>query len=263
MQAPKTHQNKPSGVNLLHKAISIIQEVAESDQGAMLSEVSKRLGMPLSTTSRILQALVYYGYLDQNLDNGRYCLGPEFLMRSVQSIRSMSSVTVISPIMRQLSDEFGESVHLAVMTYGLKAVYVHTEQGTHMLRTHNNTGLAVPLHSSAIGRMLLAQCDDALAQTLLKDYTMTRDTPNTIINKNSLLQHLATIRKQGYALDLEERTIGLQCVAAPIYGDPHNRYAAISMSGPLSRMHLTSNKPLIRAILSAASRISSSLGHSV
>lgn len=251
---------KPAGVKLLDKAFTVLNTIGESRNGLSATQVSQQLKLPASTAVRILQGLRYHGFVDQDSDTDRYHLGSRILVLARNLTRSTTLVRSAMPMMRQLSDQFDESVHLAAMTTGGQAMYLHTEQGRHMLRMQDQTGLTVPMHSTAAGKMLLSLCQPEEVINMVGRGPLRQDTRSTITDVDQLLAALEKIRKQGYALDIEERSYDVRCVAAPILGVTEYRHACISVSGPSSRIKLPKNRKLIDATVQTVREISEKLG---
>jgi IclR family transcriptional regulator, KDG regulon repressor len=109
-------------------------------------------------------------------------------------------------------------------------------QSPSTLRIAAYPGERTPAHSTALGKAMLAFLPEGEVHSLIERQPLIKMTPKTITHKAHLLEHLAAVREQGIALDLEENLSGVICVAAPIF-DQHGRVVAgISVSGPASRM---------------------------
>jgi DNA-binding IclR family transcriptional regulator len=122
-------------------------------------------------------------------------------------------------------------------------------------------GLRNPAHSSAVGKMILANFSEEELQSFFKDKTLVRRTENTITDPILLREHLKSLRKQGYAIDDEENEKGIRCVAAPIYNEIGKTVAAISITAPAFRVTKKSiQETLKKEVMETALRISERLG---
>src|SRR4029450_13006373 len=128
-----------------------------------------------------------------------------------------------------------ETVNLGVLDNG-QVPYMDVVQTPSALRIAANPGDRNPVHSTSLGKVILAYLPETEVESILKQYPLIRMTSKTITQKAHLLQHLASVREQGVAFDLAENVDGVSCVAGPIF-DQHRRVVAgLSVSGPTSRM---------------------------
>lgn len=116
------------------------------------------------------------------------------------------------------------------------------------------------MHASGIGKALLAEMDDARLQRALAGKTLTAFTPHSITHLDALRADLAQVRARGYAVDAEERNIGMRCIAAPVFDIHQEAVAGISVSGPTSRVGLEDIERLSVAVRAAAADLSATLG---
>ena len=121
--------------------------------------------------------------------------------------------------------------------------------------------MAEPLHSSSVGKCILAFRPPFAAVRLLKDYPLTAYTPKTITDKDILMEQLAIIRSQGYAVDDEEIALGVRCIAAPIYDYRGEVNYSLGVSGTTNNIKPAAMDRYLSALLSASSQISSALGY--
>jgi DNA-binding IclR family transcriptional regulator len=113
-----------------------------------------------------------------------------------------------------------------------------------------------PVHCTALGKVLMAFLPEAEIHAILDQQPLIRKTPKTITRKAHLLQHLAEVREQGVAYDLEENTSGITCIAAPIFGRSGQVFAGLSIAGPTARItpKLTAIKGDIQEAVSEIAR---------
>ncbi len=156
-------------------------------------------------------------------------------------------------------EECAETVKLVVLD-GRDVVYLATQEGPQSVRLVALVGTRLPAHVTAVGKVLLAQLSDAELTRLYANYPFPTRTQNSIRNLNSLQENLRFAREQGYAYDHEESSLGVNCVAAPIYDHTGEVIAAMSVSVPNHRMTTNRMAELTQLLLLYASQLSRTLG---
>jgi DNA-binding IclR family transcriptional regulator len=190
---------------------------------------------------------------------GRYRLGWRLFELSQTLLDTTEFRVEARRVMEELVRRWRETVHLAVLD-GVQAVYIEKLQPTPAVKIKiSRTGARLPAHCSGVGKVLLAHCEWEYVAELLKDQGLPALTGNTITNFDVLAEELERVREQGYAYDEEETSVGLCCVAAPIYDSGGKVVASISLSVPAYRLHPKKDE-YTAAILDAADRISENAG---
>jgi len=159
----------------------------------------------------------------------------------------------VRPEMEALAQATGESVNLAVLA-GMEALYLDQAEGTKLVRLFTAPGSRAPLHATGVGKVLLA------FRGVPEGLPLTPYTPHTLTSPEALERELAGVRRQGYALDNEEKELGVRCVAAPVFGPGGEVVGAISLSAPASRLSLEEAHRLAPRVVEAAWRASLRLG---
>lgn len=219
-----------TGTQAVDRATSLLIAILNSPEPPLLSELARKLGLPKSTTSRILGALERQGLVRR--DRNSAYLGGEVLLRyaSTQN-QDAALVNRMRPVLESLANKTGETINLAVP--GIDDLkLIDQVDAKHLLGATNWIGKAVPYHASALGKVLLAFGAAALPAGNLQTKTN-----RTITSRNSLNTELEKIRKIGYAIIDNELEDGLVAVAAPVYGIDGEVIAAISISGPDARIN--------------------------
>jgi IclR family acetate operon transcriptional repressor len=218
------------GVQSLNRALDVLEVVAARGGRLAVGEIAAGAGLPVPTTHRLLRTLLDRGYVHQTADR-RYALGAGLvpLGTLAGSLVGVEAETALS----RLVDDLGETVNLAMMS-GSRAQYVAQVPGRHTMRMFTEVGRMVDLHSTGVGKALLACLDDEEALDHVRQVGLTRRTEHTLVTEEALLADLAVVRKRGYALDEQEQEVGVRCVAVPV-GDPMP-WLAVSVSGPVTRM---------------------------
>lgn len=247
-------------VKSVSRALDIIAMVSLKKGGLGVTEIANQMDINKSSVYRILSTLVQYGYIEQDIETGRYKLGYAFLTISSKLLESIDLRTEAKPYLQLLENETNEVIHLVVFDQG-EVVYIEKLEGNELLRMHSRVGKRAPMHCTSVGKAILANLSKAEAIDILKKKGMPRHTDDTITDLNQFLKELDAVREQGYALDLEENEHGITCIAAPIFDHSGNVYASVSISGTTERMTKERLNILKTRIIEIGSLISSKLGY--
>jgi IclR family acetate operon transcriptional repressor len=242
----------------LSRGLAVLEALAATEGGATLTVLAEMLTLPAPTAHRLLATLEQAGYVQQGA-GGEWLIGVR-AFRVGSAFRDHRNLVVQAyPRLKRLMEESGETTSLAVTDDG-EAVFVEQVQCRELMRMSTKLGARAPLHASGVGKaMLAAMADGAVAATLAKRGLM-RHTANTIVDRERLAAELRTTRERGYAIDDEEHADGLRCVAAPIWDDNGEPWAAISLAGPTSRITIERIDELGRLVRTTADVITAALG---
>ncbi len=257
MQKISQHKQEKASlgkVQSIERALDLLECLARSSKWVGISELSNATGQPAGTIHRLLMTLVARKYVVRDSSTRRYALGPAFRMLVGTSLQMPDWTTIGVPLLRELVEISGETANLAVRE-GNRAIYVAQAQPRRMVRMFTELGNQVPLHSTGCGKVLLAHQPDSVIASIIAETGLTAYTDKTITDPGQLLQELEMICQQGYATDNGEQEEGVRCLAVPVYGPNGRVVAAVSISGPSSR--LDSRK--IPMLLPQLKRISSAL----
>jgi DNA-binding IclR family transcriptional regulator len=215
--------------------LEFLIEKGAKQQSISFIEVHKALPFARTTVYRILYSLEKLHYLERTGLEGAFRLSGKLfeLMEPAVYVRKLQSVA--GSVMTDLLIRYSETVNLGVLDEG-DVAYVHVIESPSTLRTAAMPGDRNPFHSTALGKVLVAHLPAEQIAALLDAHPLIRMTPKTITEKKRFLEHLAAVREQGVAFDLEENVEGVVCVAAPIFSADGKAVAGLSMSGPAARM---------------------------
>ncbi|MEW6226823.1 MAG: IclR family transcriptional regulator [Bacillota bacterium] len=252
------HQRVP--IKVIERAMRIVEEVAQSRNGMSLTELGHATHMPHPTVHRILQALVSRKWLIQDSTTKKYSIGIGMFRLGNSYLAQNPLEKIAEPVMTELRDITGQSVHLAVLDGGY-SVYIAVLAVSSEIRVMSRVGDRKPLYCCATGKALLAfQPRDAVLAAL-KETGLKRFTERTITTIQDLLPELEKIREQGYSLDLGEHNIHIRGVGAPIKGTDSRVVAALSAGGPSFELGDGQLEELIEPVTIAAAKISEHLGY--
>ncbi len=198
-----------------------------------ISELGRELELTRSTTHRYVATLAALGYLRQDAETKKYRLGPRVLDLGFSAINSMELREVAAPHLRDLSDETGFTVNMAILD-DLDIVCVERcRSGRRRQREIDldlHVGSRLPAYCTSLGKVLLAHLPPDEQRTRLQRLTFTRRGPNTLMTRAALAAELRRIREQGFATTNEELAYGLRSIAAPVLARDGTAAAAINLA---------------------------------
>lgn len=220
-------------VQILARAIHVLGALAGRVQGCSLDELGSALGIAKASLLRILRTLEDEGVVRR--DGERYFLGARVLDFSHGYLRGLELTGVARPLMEDLAHRTGQTISLAVRD-GLEIVYIAIERAQQDIGIQGEIGGRHPANATALGKVLLAGLDPVEAADLVTGRQLVRLTHRTLTDPDALLRHLEMVRRQGFAVDDEERGIGIRCIAAPVRRADGRVIGAISVAGPIFHM---------------------------
>lgn len=222
--------------------------------------IAKALNIDPSTAAGLVFTLKANGYLDQNPANRKYRLGFKLVERASMLLRHLDLRTIASPYLEELLKWSGESINLGIRDK-TEVIYIERLFGDHSLGIRSDLGKRAPLHSTALGKAILAYTDSRDLDALLSNYQFSAITRYTITDVGIFRAALEKVRESGFALDEQENEVGGRCVAAPIFDNNGKVIAAVSVSVPIQRLPLEKLAEYGDRVTSAAVNISRSLGY--
>ncbi len=247
-------------IQSVERALQILDLFNEQATELKITEISKQMGLSKSTLHSLLKTLRLHGYIDQNPENDKYRLGMKLVERGHFVVGSMDIRQKAKGWLTELSRHTGQTTHLGILD-GREGVYIEKIEGKLAAIAYSRIGRRLPVHATAIGKVLIAWLSEAELTALLEDYQYTAFTPSTLTTREALLAALAQTRAQGYALDSEENEQGVRCVAVPVWNHESRVIAALSLSTLTARVdeeELTRYRLLLEE---AGLQLSRSLGY--
>jgi DNA-binding IclR family transcriptional regulator len=250
-------------VQTIERVDQLLGILGRATQALSLGELAEAVGLPKGTTHRLLASLIYFNYVQQDPVSRGYRLGFKLVTLGNYLLDQIDLRKVAQPHLLELAQRTEETANIAVLDRD-EALYIDKIQlssssGLHMV---SRVGYRAPLHCSAMGKVLLAHQPDGEIDGIIARRGLPRRTTNTITDGAALKTHLQTVRSEGYALDDEEHSDGVRCVAAPIRDMRGDVVAAISISAPAVRVTLSVARQSMRPLVVAtAERIANQLGY--
>jgi DNA-binding IclR family transcriptional regulator len=201
------------------RVLATLKTLAGHSSGVSLDALTHELGAPKSSVHRALAALRRAGFAEQD-DRGRYRLGSELVRLAFEYQEARDDVTLVSPVLEELSNRFGETAHYAQLE-GAEIVYLAKIQPSGLgITMSSRVGGRNPAHATGVGKAMLAHvlADDAAVSDFVKrNGPLEKRTPSTLVSARALSADLEEIRTRGFALDRQESELGVNCIAFPIF----------------------------------------------
>jgi DNA-binding IclR family transcriptional regulator len=216
-------------IQAVERALNILELFSEQTVELKISEISQRTGLHKSTLHSLLKTLQSLDYVEQNETNGPYRLGLKLLERGNLVMRSRDFVFVARPYLTTLAGQTGQTAHLGVLD-GKHGVYIDKIEGERSVIVYSRIGRQMPIHSTAIGKVLLAFQPRSTIERTLDGYDFEACTENTLTRRDAFEAALEAVRADGYAIDEQENVRGIRCAAVPVWNHDRTLVAAISIS---------------------------------
>jgi DNA-binding IclR family transcriptional regulator len=218
---------KSGSVPAIERALAVLEFLAQSKSGFSTSEISRRLGLPKSSTYLIVETLERQGFLQKNRQTGKYCLGLKLITLSRNAVENLDLREEAKPFLRSLMQESQLIVHMAVLD-GTEAVIIEKVAAPGMLRVPTWVGRRLDVNCTSVGKALAAFSSEEELDEIVRLKGFPKRNDNTM--------ELASVRHLGYSLDDEEDEIGERCIGAPIFDAFGTIIAAISVAGTVSQI---------------------------
>ena len=243
-----------TGTQAIERAAQLLVRVVESPGPIAVGELADSAGLPKSTTSRLVGALERQGLVQRLGERGRVRPGPVLQRFAHRDDVAASLVELAAPALQILAEISRETINLAVPS-PLGAEHLAQRDSEHFVGVTNWVGRRVPLHVAANGKVFMAFGAAPVPTTL------ERFTAHTIVKREALAADLDRIRTRGFAAAVDELELGLAALAAPVGGAGGDVVAALSISGPTTRLTPERIEGLAPPLLEQAAGLALRLGH--
>jgi|TARA_R110000751_G_scaffold76247_4_gene153630 IclR family acetate operon transcriptional repressor len=222
-------------VQSLVRALSILNTLADSDDGMTLTEISHSVKLPPSTVHRLLTTMQHERYVTFDGERTLWSIGVQAFSVGNAFTKNRNLNQIARPYMRALMEESGETVNLAVADGG-EVIFLSQVECRKMMRALVTPGRRALMHCSGVGKALLAFLPATDVDVVIEQHGLPQMTERTRTTAQSLKSDLEIARRQGWVLDDEEHAVGLRCVAGVVRDETGVPIAALSLSGPAARI---------------------------
>lgn len=244
-------------ITMVDRAVLILQEIFLANEYIGVSEISQNLDLPKATVYRILNTLYHRKIVEKNPETDKYKLGMIFIEYAEKIKSKLSLKTISEPFLKKLSQEVGETVNLGIR-YEDNVLNICSIEGESSTLVSKLIPIS-PLNCSSTGKIFLAQMNDEELRNYFKSHELQKRTINTITRYEDFIIEREQIHKEKIAYDNEEYEYGLSCIACPITNKEKNIVAALSVSGPTTRLKFKGIDDTIDKIMKVGNLISQRL----
>ena len=236
-----SNSNEPSSnertgqVRAVIRAMTLLREVAASDGGLTLTEIAERADLPPSTTHRLLTTMESERFVRFDTMAGNWQIGVSAFVTGAAFVRTRNLLQMAKPFLRRLVELTGETANIFVESSG-QVVCLDQVESRHAMRAITQVGGRLPMYASGSGKALLSMMPKDKRERILASTDLTKLTPATVVDRVMLGKQLKAAQDAGFAIDDCEHAEGLRCAASVIFGESGEPVAAISVSGPQSRL---------------------------
>jgi DNA-binding IclR family transcriptional regulator len=248
-----------SGISTLDRVCSILNSFRGNDQSLTLTEISKRIHLPKSTTYRMLEALECQGVIIREPHGRGYQLGYQLIRWGTQALNNLDLRNLALPYLHRLMCATGETAVLSTRV-GNFGMWLQVVESQHPVRLAMRVGEPLNLHAGASSKVLWAFLSDVEIDQIIMEIKLIPIRPNTITDSGILRSELKTIRLRGYATSYEETDFGAMGIAAPVYNHTNSPVAGIGIAAPISRVPPEKIPELASFVLAASKDLSKCMG---
>jgi DNA-binding IclR family transcriptional regulator len=209
------------------RLLRLIEALCAAGEPTRLADLAASAALSKPTAHRLLSVLVAEGWAMAH-EGGRYGVGPSVRAIAAELGRGSGQESV-ERVIAALQREVRQTVHVG-MRSGDRVVYTHKVEGEQAFAMASRVGMQQPLHSTAIGKCVLADLEETALADLVERTGLERRTEWTITTLDALRKELATVRADGYAIDDQENEANIRCIAAPVRAADGHTIGAISVS---------------------------------
>ena len=251
-------QPEQTTVQALDRALGILKVLADAE-GMSLSELAEASGQAPATVYRVLSTFEAHGIVEVQPATQLWFVGQEAFRIGSAFLGRTNLVEQARGVMHELMAETRETANLAIADGG-QVVFISQVETHEPIRAFFRPGTRGPMHASGIGKALLAFSPEETVDRLVREQGLAAFTARTITDPGRLAEEIVRTRARGWAVDDEERTEGMRCIAAPIFNEFREAVAGVSISGPTVRMALRPEEVLGARVRDAADRITRATG---
>lgn len=241
------------------RALDILELLSESSEGLSLTDIGKKLDIPLSSLHGLTTTMVNRGYLVRSEMDLLFRLGPRLSQIASTYQGQVDLIPLADPVLLRLRNETCETTSLTILE-GTSIIFIHKRPAEGQVQVVNPVGTRLPAHATGSGKVMLSYLSEEELDYLYPEEQLPAHTSNTIITRQSLMAVLAEARENGYAYDEQESEVGVWAVASCIRNREGHPIAAISVAAPVFRIQDKDYMQWYRVVRAGAVEVSTKLG---
>jgi IclR family acetate operon transcriptional repressor len=255
----RDNDSRQGKVRAVNRAFALLERLSISLRGLRLCELARSERLPAATCLRLLTTMQERGFVRFDARTGCWTVGATALYVGANFAATRQIVMAAEPVARHLSTNRRVTVNLGALD-GDTVTFLYRVTPGNLANAPPHERTSIPVHCSAIGKAVLSGLPPIEAHAVLGNGRLARVTRNSLVERNLLFDHVEKAHRSQYAIDDEENTNGLRCVAAPIFNEYHRPVAAISIAAPVEQLGSDQLVMLGHELVSAADRIMLSFG---
>ena len=244
--------------DMVGKALGLLVLLGDEPRGASAAELSRRAELPFSTTYRLLGSLTRDGFVDYEADGRRYHLGLRIFQLGQRVSNHHGFAGTALPILRRVTEETGEATILSVRD-GHHHLTVNKVDGPQTFRVTSDPGHLGALHTTSVGKALVAFADESTRSQLVEELELEPLTEFSITDRDDFRSEIERVRQCGYAVMDQENELGMRAVAVPVFNAQGHAFASLATAVPVFRMSVEALVALVPLLQSAAAELSARL----
>ena len=237
----------------IQKALSVMEAITKNGRPLSIADISHELELPRQTIHRTVQQLEALGLLQKDPHRERFGVGPRLKTLAINTV-SAGNATGTRAILQDLVGEINETCNVGILD-DHEVLYIDRVECDWPLRVQLQAGSRVPVHCTAIGKLLLAHQEEDAQQRILKTADLRRYTKHTITDPGVLEAQLAQIVAQGYSINNQEDAIGLIALAVPVRNADGLVIAGLGVHAPEPRFNIKQALDRLATLRAAAGRL--------
>lgn len=246
-------------IQSIKKASDILALFHDTKKPLGITDFTRKLGLPKATIATIVSTLEAVGYLEKDPFSPKYRLGHQLQQLGLKSVASLDIIAIARAWMERFSFQFMEPINVGMLVGDSVTIIMRFEPENRYI-VFPQTGSTIPLHSTCIGKVILAYMDRASRDKILENYSFIQLTPNTITSRTKFLKELAQIKKTGISIDNQESINGLAGIGGPIFNHKGMVLAGFAVTGNADRIKKLSGE-IIKAVKYTTEQVSAQLGY--
>ncbi|CAM3181174.1 Transcriptional regulator KdgR [Arthrobacter ulcerisalmonis] len=221
--------------DMVGKALGLLVLLGDEPRGASAADISRRAGLPFSTTYRLLGSLTRDGFVDYEPDGRRYHLGLRIFQLGQRVSNHHGFAGTAMPVLRRVTEQTGEATILSVRD-GHHHLTVNKVDGPQIFRVTSDPGHLGSLSTTAVGKALVAFADESEREQLLAELPLDALTDRSITDRQAFRAEIEQVRQRGYAVMDEENEMGMRAVAVPLLTNQGVAFASLATAAPVFRI---------------------------
>lgn len=244
--------------SMAEKVLLILEVIANSEFPLTLENISSSIGLAKPTAFRLLNTLVAQGFVERDPNGRRFQPSAKFRLMGLSLLSTDSIRSQRVAVMKRLVEAVGETCNFNILD-GNEVLYLDRIETSAPIRLHIDSGMHVPMHCTASGKLFLSFMSDDQIKRIVGAEPLQSYTTKTMIHYSELMAEINKIRVRGYALDNCEYLEGSICVAVPVRESKNKVFAALAAHGPTPRFTLKLAEQSVPILQAAAAELENSL----